>query len=315
MKQRVLLAAAVALCLAGRTVSAQADVPVNAADFDSLGHVFRELLRGFKGRPPDGYKLGPKPFQGNEILRGFLARPAANALPEGVRPRVERVSHQDPEAFWRRLREENRHRAQAVGPGLVVVKASFKRRGFLGARREESVASGFFVDPSGLILTNQHAVEGPGERKVYVVTSSGEEFPAEVLGTDKARDLALLKVAGPKSRPVLSLGESRGLKMGDPVWAFGAPIGMDQTMTHGEISALGRQAALVFGEGSSGILVQTDAAINPGNSGGPLVDGEGLVVGIVVGIYTTSGGSQGLGFAIPIDEAVDFLRKFRVSGS
>ena len=154
------------------------------------------------------------------------------------------------------------------------------------------------VSPDGYILTANHVVEGAD--KVKVALASGEkEFDAKVIGTDPATDTAVLKVDG-KNLPAITIADSDKLEVGDVVLAVGNPFGVGQTVTMGIVSALGRGG---FGINNYENFIQTDAAINLGNSGGPLVDAEGRLVGINTWIISGSGGSQGLGFAVPINMA------------
>jgi serine protease Do len=164
--------------------------------------------------------------------------------------------------------------------------------------REQSLGSGVIVSPDGYILTANHVVEGAD--KVKVALASGEkEFDAKVIGNDPATDTAVLKVDG-KNLPAITIADSDKLEVGDVVLAVGNPFGVGQTVTMGIVSALGRGG---FGINSYENFIQTDAAINLGNSGGPLVDAEGRLVGINTWIISGSGGSQGLGFAVPINMA------------
>jgi serine protease Do len=164
--------------------------------------------------------------------------------------------------------------------------------------REQSLGSGVIVSPDGYILTANHVVEGAD--KVKVALASGEkEFDAKVIGNDPATDTAVLKVDG-KNLPAITIADSDKLEVGDVVLAIGNPFGVGQTVTMGIVSALGRGG---FGINNYENFIQTDAAINLGNSGGPLVDAEGRLVGINAWIISDSGGSQGLGFAVPINMA------------
>ena len=165
--------------------------------------------------------------------------------------------------------------------------------------REQSLGSGVIVSPDGYILTANHVVEGAD--KVKVGLASGEkEFDAKVIGTDPATDTAVLKVDG-KNLPAITIADSDKLEVGDVVLAVGNPFGVGQTVTMGIVSALGRGG---FGINNYENFIQTDAAVNPGNSGGPLFDANGAVVGISAQIYSSSGGYQGVSFAIPINVAV-----------
>jgi serine protease Do len=156
--------------------------------------------------------------------------------------------------------------------------------------------SGFIVTSDGIVLTNAHVVEGAKEVTVKLIDH--REFKAKVLGSDKASDIAVLKIEA-HSLPFVRIGNSDQLGVGDYVLAIGAPFGLEETATAGIVSATGRSLP---GDGAVP-FIQTDAAVNPGNSGGPLFDANGAVVGINSQIYTNSGGYQGVSFAIPINLA------------
>ncbi len=159
--------------------------------------------------------------------------------------------------------------------------------------------SGFVWDDNGYIVTNNHVVEGHRSAKVRL--SDQRVFDAVVVGTSPDHDLAVLKLqnAGAALPPV-QVGSSNDLKVGQKVLAIGNPFGLDHTLTSGIISALNRSIDGDNGKGMEG-LIQTDAAINPGNSGGPLLDSAGRLIGVNVAIYSPSGASAGIGFAIPVD--------------
>ncbi len=160
---------------------------------------------------------------------------------------------------------------------------------------EHSLGSGVIVDPSGLVVTNYHVIEGASEVKVALADK--REFAADIVLKDQRSDLAVLRVKGAKERfPTLPFADSDDLQVGDVVLAIGDPFGVGQTVTHGIVSAVARTDV---GISDYQFFIQTDAAINPGNSGGPLVDMNGRMVGINSAIYSRSGGSQGIGFAIP----------------
>ena len=160
---------------------------------------------------------------------------------------------------------------------------------------ERSLGSGVIVDPAGLVVTNYHVIEGASEVKVALADK--REFAADIVLKDQRSDLAVLRIEGAKERfPTLQFANSDDLQVGDVVLAIGDPFGVGQTVTHGIVSAVARTEV---GISDYQFFIQTDAAINPGNSGGPLVDMNGRMVGINSAIYSRSGGSQGIGFAIP----------------
>jgi Do/DeqQ family serine protease len=164
------------------------------------------------------------------------------------------------------------------------------------SRTAQSLGSGVIVDPSGLVVTNNHVIEGMTEVKVAL--SDRREFEAEIVLRDPRSDLAVLKIKSDEKFPVLELGDSDAIEVGDFVIAIGNPFGVGQTVTQGIISALARTQ---IGINDYGFFIQTDAAINPGNSGGALVDLSGRLVGINSAIYSRSGGSMGIGFAVPVN--------------
>jgi Do/DeqQ family serine protease len=161
-------------------------------------------------------------------------------------------------------------------------------------RARQSVGSGVIVAKDGIVVTNHHVIEGMSEIKIAL--SDRREFAAEVKLRDPKSDLAVLKIKADANFPFLELGDSDRLEVGDLVLAIGNPFGVGQTVTHGIVSALARTHV---GVSDYQFFVQTDAAINPGNSGGALVDLAGRVVGINTAIFSKSGGSHGIGFAIP----------------
>lgn len=171
--------------------------------------------------------------------------------------------------------------------------------------KQRSLGSGFIISKDGYIFTNNHVVEKAD--KIVVKLSNGKEYDATVKGRDKNTDIALLKIEPDNGLPVVSLGDSSQLRVGDWVIAIGNPFGLSQTVTAGIVSAKGR----VIGAGPYDDFIQTDASINPGNSGGPLFSLDGTVVGINTAIIAQG---QGIGFAIPIDIAKDILPNLRTKG-
>ena len=163
------------------------------------------------------------------------------------------------------------------------------------------LGSGVIISATGYILTNNHVVEGADE--IEVILNDSRKAIAKVIGTDPDTDLAILKIELDKL-PVIVLGNSESLLVGDPVLAIGNPFGVGQTVTGGIVSALGRNQ---LGINTFENFIQTDAAINPGNSGGALVDVNGALMGINTAIYSRSGGSMGIGFAIPVSTAKQVL--------
>lgn len=166
-----------------------------------------------------------------------------------------------------------------------------------GTQEQTGLGSGVIISPDGYILTNNHVVEGADD--IEVTLPDSRQAKASVIGTDPETDLAILKITLDKL-PVIVLGNSDQLDVGDQVLAIGNPFGVGQTVTSGIVSALGRSQ---LGINTFENFIQTDAAINPGNSGGALVDVYGNLLGINTAIYSRSGGSMGIGFAIPVSTA------------
>ena len=165
------------------------------------------------------------------------------------------------------------------------------------APAQTGLGSGVIVSTEGYLLTNNHVVEGASE--IDVQLADGRQTRARLIGTDPETDLAVLKI-DLERLPVIAFGDVPALQVGDPVLAIGNPFNVGQTVTSGIVSALGRNR---LGLSTFENFIQTDAAINPGNSGGALVDGQGNLIGINTAIFSRSGGSMGIGFAIPVDTA------------
>ncbi len=199
---------------------------------------------------------------------------------------------------------------QAADDPLAGLPPALQRqfRNALRNRRQQEVqgaGSGFIIDPAGYIVTNNHVVEGAD--KIVVTLSDGTELPARVMGVDALTDVALVRVSSPKPLPAVTFGDSRGLEVGDWVLAAGNPFNIGGSVTAGIVSARGRN----IGEGPFDDFIQIDAPLNPGNSGGPVFDENGQVVGMNTAIVSPSGGSVGIGFAIPseiVSRVVNDLR-------
>jgi serine protease DegQ len=176
-------------------------------------------------------------------------------------------------------------------------------------REVSNLGSGVIVSPNGYILTNHHVVEAADE--IQVALADGKTLPARVVGADPETDLAVLKIDA-DNLPAITFAQADSLKVGDWVLAVGNPFGVGQTITAGIVSALGRTH---LGINTFENFIQTDAAINPGNSGGALVDVAGHLVGVNSAIYSRTGGSQGIGFAIPVSIARQVMEQIIKSGS
>ena len=192
-----------------------------------------------------------------------------------------------------------------ASPTVVFITTISRRRYMFDPRVFEVPSgngSGFLWDKEGHVVTNYHVVQGVtrGER-VLVKLADQSEWDAELIGVAPEKDLAVLEIEAPADRlPEIPIGVSRELQVGQTVFAIGNPFGLDQTLTTGVISALGREIESLARVPIRDVI-QTDAAINPGNSGGPLLDSSGRLIGVNTQIYSTSGSSAGIGFAIPVD--------------
>ena len=178
-----------------------------------------------------------------------------------------------------------------------------ENQGSTRQRLESSLGSGVIINPEGYILTNNHVIEAADE--IEVALRDGRTASAKIVGTDPDTDLAILKIEMTELHSI-TLGHSKKLRVGDVVLAIGNPFGVGQTVTSGIVSATGRN---MLGINTFENFIQTDAAINPGNSGGALITAEGNLIGINTAIFSRTGGSQGIGFAIPIDLARDVMQQ------
>lgn len=211
--------------------------------------------------------------------------------------------------------------AQKVGPAVVRIDATrtvaspidpelfnqpLFRRFFPQLPQEfqqEGTGSGFIIDADGLILTNAHVVEGSERVRVHLL--DGRTFEGKVKGSDPVTDIAVIQIEG-ENLPTVTLGNSDQVRPGDWAIAIGNPLGLDNTVTVGIISAVGRSSGQIGAANKRVTFLQTDAAINPGNSGGPLLDAEGRVIGVNTAIFQRA---QGVGFAIPINRAMEIAER------
>ena len=247
-------------------------------------------------RPPCTWRLGTE-----IILAAMLAGPAAaqplpqrgDAAPRNISPRAalgaEELANID---VFKRL-----------SPSVVHITTLATERDFFNRSVQQvprGTGTGFVWDNNGHIVTNFHVIqEGSGARVTLADQSS---WPATLVGASADRDLAVLKINAPRDKlPAIPVGSSRDLMVGQKVFAIGNPFGLDQTLTVGIVSALNREIDSANQRTIRGVI-QTDAAINPGNSGGPLLDSAGRLIGVNTAIYSPSGASAGIGFAIPVDE-------------
>jgi serine protease Do len=212
------------------------------------------------------------------------------------RPRMGQLPDNIPEPFRDFFRQFG---PQGQGPGGQPQRAP----------RAQAMGSGFIVDPTGFVVTNNHVVQSA--QKISIKLPDGREFQAKLVGTDADTDIALLKIDGVKDLPTVPFGDDRKLRVGDWVVAVGNPFGLGGTVTAGIVSSIGRD----IGNGPYTDFLQIDASINQGNSGGPTFDLTGRVIGMNTAIFSPSGGSVGIGFAIPASVVQSVVDQLKTSGS
>jgi serine protease Do len=213
----------------------------------------------------------------------LFAQKAAAPVPAGLERLSDEFTALAQRVSQSVVRIEAKGLATGQGPGGTNLVA-----------RSRSTGSGVVVDPEGYVVTNAHVVDGAERLQVFLLAPS-RGVPAKVLGLDRETDLAVLKLEGEKDLTALSFGDSENLREGQLVFAFGSPLGLENSVSMGVVSAVARQLR----PDDPMIYVQTDASVNPGNSGGPLVDSGGRVVGLNTAILSQSGGSEGIGLAVP----------------
>jgi S1-C subfamily serine protease len=209
------------------------------------------------------------------------------------------------QAFTAALTEEERNNIavyEKVADGVVnVTSTAVQMDFFLNVFPTQGSGSGSIIDTKGNILTNHHVVANA--QKLEVTLADESKWPAKLVGSDPDNDLAVIKIDAPREKlKIIPMGDSKNLKIGQKVLAIGNPFGLQRTLTTGIISSLGRTIRSEAGTLMEDII-QTDAAINPGNSGGPLLNSDGEIIGINSAIISPSGGSVGIGFAIPVNTA------------
>jgi S1-C subfamily serine protease len=203
---------------------------------------------------------------------------------------------------------------RAASPAVVnITTTAVAYDFFLNPVPKEGTGSGAIIDRAGHILTNFHVIDGA--RRLEVTLADGSKWPARPIGSDPSNDLAVIKIDAPAEKlTVIPLGDSSKLVVGQKVLVIGNPFGFERTLTVGIISSLGRLIRADNGRLMRGII-QTDAAINPGNSGGPVLNSSGEVIGMSTAIFSPSGGSVGVGFAVPINTAKQILPELISRGS
>ncbi len=274
------------------------DNPVHAADEKPLGPEGGLLKKTSESFRMVAKKIGPAVVnikatkgakQPQRLQRGMGRNRGRNPFPEG---------------------EEG-------GDGRDPFSDFFERFGqpfpFMEQGPQTSMGSGVIMDKKGIVVTNNHVVDGANEILISF-TGDKTEMKAKVIGTDAKTDLAVLKIEGNREFPAAEWADSDTVEVGDWAIAIGSPFALGQSVTVGIVSAKGGRNSSLTGVEFSGDLIQTDAAINPGNSGGPLADLEGRVIGINTAIYTRSGGYMGIGFAIPANLAKEVTSKLATDG-
>lgn len=201
---------------------------------------------------------------------------------------------------------------KAASPGVVHITSTVSARSFFGAYPQQGTGSGSIIDDKGHILTNYHVVRDANKLEVTLADKS--TYSATLIGADRDNDIAVIQINAPLSKlHVIQLGSSNSLEVGQKVLAIGNPFGLDRTLTTGVISGLDRPLQTEDGRMIEKVI-QTDASINPGNSGGPLLNKFGQIIGINTAIYSPTGSSVGIGFAVPIDIAKRVVPELISSG-
>ncbi|MCB1175868.1 MAG: trypsin-like peptidase domain-containing protein [Leptospiraceae bacterium] len=243
---------------------------------------------------------------GGTLLSPLVYRGFQDYFGEAVRLNSDPLSQEDQSAAVA-LQKSFINVYKKASPSVVFIKTNvLVRSGFWldMYRVQEQAGSGFVVDPDGYIVTNNHVVKGA--RRIEVIFHDSQKAVARLIGRDEASDVALIKVPRTQSYQVATIGNSDDVQVGQLAFALGAPFGLDRTFTVGSISAKQRHV-----DETSYSRIQTDASINPGNSGGPLLNIFGEVIGINQSILSRSGGNVGIGFAIPINEAMNVVETLR----
>jgi serine protease Do len=251
----------------------------------------------------------PPAVAGEAMPRDFSDL-AAKVTPAVVNVAVTMKVGNDDEAMQMSDRDRSGNQQEMMEEFMRQFSERFGQKGHVqkAPQKAQAVGTGFIIDPSGIVVTNYH-VAGKAD-SITVTLSDGRKLPAKLLGGDEKTDLAVLKVESDKKLPYVEFEDSSKLKVGQPVMAVGNPFGLGGTVTTGIVSARGRDIQ----SGPFDDYIQTDAAINRGNSGGPLFDMDGKVIGINTAIFSPSGGSIGLGFAIPASLAQPVVAQLKDHG-
>lgn len=251
---------------------------------DAIGQIFRDVLGGAARD-----QAGDPAAVSAEQTRRVPPRSRADMM-QSFSPLVKATAPAVVNVYADRLVQRN------VSPfsGDPFFEQFFGQRLPNRTERQSSLGSGVIIEGRGIVVTNNHVIEGADD--IRVALADGREFESRVLLKDERFDLAILQIDGAGPFPAIEFGDTDAIEVGDIVLAIGNPFGVGQTVTSGIVSALARNRV---GVSDFGFFIQTDAAINPGNSGGALIDMNGRLIGINTAIFTRSGGSNGIGFAIP----------------
>ena len=265
-------------------VPAMAQTKIEDSLTDSIGKIFRDVIGGpeDKAAPRTPPLAAPAPQREVPGSRAGLMQ-SFSPLVKATAPAVVNV-------YADRLVQ----RSASPFAGDPFFERFFGQRMPNRTEKQSSLGSGVIVQANGIIVTNNHVIEGADD--IRVALADGREFQSRVLLKDERFDLAVLKIDGDGSFPVIEFGDTDSIEVGDIALAIGNPFGVGQTVTSGIVSAVARNGV---GVSDFGFFIQTDAAINPGNSGGALIDMNGRLMGINTAIFSRSGGSNGIGFAIP----------------
>ena len=270
------------------------------------------LTHGFAAPAAAPPRANPAPAVRANTAPVVAVPPAVAARPQGYADLAERllpmvVNISTTQTLKRPAAENNPAPQAPEGSPLDDFFKDFMDRGNR-PRRVQSLGSGFVIDPAGYIVTNNHVIEGADE--ITVILSDGTSLPATLIGRDDKTDLAVLKVNSKQPLNVAKWGDSDKARVGDLVMAIGDPFGLGGTVTTGIVSARNRD----INSGPYDDFIQTDAPINKGNSGGPLFNMDGEIIGINSAIYSPSGGSVGIGFAIPANSAKNVVAQLKSTG-
>ena len=247
------------------------------------------------------YRVSGKQLLGLALISGLLAAVIVACAGRALDPArlIERPVIADPTVATDE--QNNIEIYRTVSPAVVNITSKSYTETWYGVLPSEGSGSGSIIDAKGYILTNFHVVQGAQQLEVQIGT---QKYPAKIVGTDPDNDLAVIKITPPREGvKLVKLGTSKGLEVGQKVLAIGNPFGFQSTLTTGIISGLERPIRDPATRRTLEGAIQTDASINPGNSGGPLLNAKGEMIGINTAIISPSGGSVGIGFAVPVDIA------------